>query len=101
MGESGENSDVWIAQFVKVLETNNIGWAFWPYKKMEKSSAVVSIIPPAHWAKIVEFAKLPPGTAHAEERLKARPDQKMITRAFPQLLENIPLQKSALTNGYL
>jgi len=46
MGESGENTDEWIAQFVKSLEKNNIGWAFWPYKKMEKPSAVVSI-PPA------------------------------------------------------
>jgi len=58
LGESGENSDDWISQFVKALESNNIGWAFWPYKKMEKSSAVVSIIPPANWKKIVEFAKL-------------------------------------------
>jgi hypothetical protein len=47
MGESGENTDEWIAQFVKTLEKNNIGWAFWPCKKMEKASAVVSIIPPA------------------------------------------------------
>jgi endoglucanase len=67
-------SDEWIAQFVRALEKNNIGWAFWPYKKMEKSSAVVSIIPPADWGKIVEFAKLPRGTAHVEERLKARPE---------------------------
>jgi endoglucanase len=33
-GESGENPDEWIAQFVKAPEKNNIGWAFWPYKKM-------------------------------------------------------------------
>jgi len=38
MGESGENTDEWIAQFAKSLEKNQIGWAFWPYKKMEKSS---------------------------------------------------------------
>ena len=36
MGESGENTDDWIAQFVKELEKNDIGWAFWPYKKMER-----------------------------------------------------------------
>ncbi len=101
MGESGENTDVWIAQFVKVLETNNIGWAFWPYKKMEKSSAVVSIISPADWAKIVEFAKLPRGTAHAEERLKARPDQETINRAFAELLESVRLQKCRVNQGYL
>src|SRR5581483_1240952 len=93
LGESGENTDDWIAKFVNTLEANNIGWAFWPYKKMEKSSAVVSIIPPPDWQKIVEFARLPRGTAHVEERLKARPEQETIQRAFAQLLENVRLQE--------
>src|SRR2546428_5458802 len=101
MGESGENADEWIAQFAKALEKNNIGWAFWPYKKMEKSSAVVSIVPPADWEKIVEFAKLPSGTAHAEERLKARPEQETITRAFAELLESVRPQKCRVNEGYL
>jgi endoglucanase len=101
MGESGENTDEWIAQFVKVLEQHDIGWAFWPYKKMEKSSAVVSIIPPADWRKIVEFAKQPRGIAHVEDRLKARPDQETITRAFGDLLENLRLQKCHVNQGYL
>jgi endoglucanase len=101
MGESGENTDDWIAQFVKTLEKNNIGWAFWPYKKMEKSSAVVSIIPPADWKKIVEFARLPRDTANVEARLKARPEQETITRAFAELVENVRLQKCRLNKGYL
>jgi len=101
MGESGENTDEWIAQFAKSLEKNNIGWAFWPYKKMEKPSAVLSIIPPADWGKIVEFAKLPPGTAHAEERIKARPEQEIITRAFADLLESVRAQKCRVNQGYL
>jgi hypothetical protein len=101
MGESGENTDEWIARFVKALEKNNIGWAFWPYKKMEKASAVVSIIPPADWGKIVEFAKLPRGTAHVEERLKARPEHETITRAFAELLERIRLQKCRVNAGYI
>ena len=101
MGESGENTDEWITQFVKALEKNDIGWAFWPYKKMEKTSAVVSIIPPADWARSVDFAKLPRGTAHVEERLKARPEQETITRAFAQLLESIRWQKCRVNEGYL
>ena len=101
MGESGENSDEWIARFVKTLEKNNIGWAFWPYKKMEKTSAVVSVIPPGEWGKIVEFAKLPHGTGHAEERVKARPEQETINRAFAELLENVRLQKCRVNEGYL
>lgn len=101
MGESGENTDQWIAQFAQALEKNNIGWAFWPYKKMEKSSAVVSIIPPADWAKIVEFAKLPRGTGHAEERLKTRPSQGMIDKVFAELIESVRLEKCRVNDGYL
>jgi cellulase (glycosyl hydrolase family 5) len=101
MGESGENTDEWIAQFVKTLEKNNIGWAFWPYKRMGKPSVVVNVIPPAHWGMIVEFAKLPRGTGHVEERLKARPEQETITRAFAELLESVRLQKCRVNEGYL
>ncbi|HTB92469.1 MAG TPA: cellulase family glycosylhydrolase [Candidatus Sulfotelmatobacter sp.] len=101
MGESGENTDEWIAQFVATLEKNNIGWAFWPYKKMEKSSAVVSIIPPADWQEIVEFAKLPRGTANVEARLKARPEQETISRAFAAFLESARLQNCHVNAGYL
>ena len=101
LGESGENTDAWIAQFVNALEKNNIGWAFWPYKKMEKASAVVSIVAPADWGRIVEFAKLPRDTGHAEERLKARPEQETITRVFAALLESIRLQNCRVNEGYL
>ena len=101
LGESGENADEWIAQFVALLEKNQIGWAFWPYKKMEKASAVVSIIPPAEWPQIVEFAKLPRGTAHVEERLKLRPERALINRVFAELLENVRLQKCRINPGYL
>jgi hypothetical protein len=101
LGESGENTDDWIATFVKSLEANNIGWAFWPYKKMEKPSAVVSIVPPVDWATIVRFAKLPRETAHVEDRLKARPEQETINRAFRELLENVHLQKCRVNDGYL
>jgi len=71
MGESGENTDEWIAQFAKSLEKNNIGWAFWPVQEDGKAlGGFFSIIPPADWGKIVEFAKLPPGS-----RARGRTDQ--------------------------
>ena len=101
MGESGENTDEWIAQFAKALEKNSIGWAFWPYKKMGKPSSVVSILPPADWDKIVEFAKLPRGTGHVEERLKARPEQETIARAFAELVEVVRVERCRVNDGYL
>jgi len=101
MGESGENTDEWIAQFVALLNKNDIGWTFWPYKKMSKTSAVVTITPPEGWDKIVAFAKLPRDMAHVEDRLKARPDQQTINHAFAGLLQNIRLSQCHVNPGYL
>jgi endoglucanase len=34
LGETGENSNVWFSEAVRLLEQNNIGWAWWPLKKL-------------------------------------------------------------------
>jgi endoglucanase len=34
LGETGENSNVWFTDAIRLFEKNNIGWAFWPLKKM-------------------------------------------------------------------
>ncbi|MEO6549301.1 MAG: cellulase family glycosylhydrolase [Ferruginibacter sp.] len=34
LGETGENSNVWFTQAIRLLESNNIGWAWWPLKKL-------------------------------------------------------------------
>jgi endoglucanase len=34
MGESGENSNAWFRDAVRLLEKHDIGWAWWPMKKM-------------------------------------------------------------------
>lgn len=43
MGEGGENSNVWFKDAIALLETNNIGWAFWPVKKIESTAGVASV----------------------------------------------------------
>jgi endoglucanase len=101
LGESGENTDEWITQFRTLLEKNNIGWAFWPYKKMEKTSAIVTIRQPEGWDKIVAFAKLPRDVGKVQDRLKQRPDQETIDRAFAGFLENMKLEHCHVNAGYL
>lgn len=34
LGETGENSNTWFTQAVELLEKHNIGWAWWPLKKV-------------------------------------------------------------------
>ena len=101
LGESGENSDEWIAAFRRTLEDNDMGWAFWPYKKLGAASAVVTVKPPDGWASIVEYAKQPDGVGLTRERLQQRPDQALIDRAFDELLENIKIPRCTTNMGYI
>ncbi|WP_269428368.1 cellulase family glycosylhydrolase [Pedobacter punctiformis] len=34
LGETGENSNVWFTDAISLLEKNNIGWSWWPLKKI-------------------------------------------------------------------
>jgi endoglucanase len=34
VGETGENSNTWFSDAVQLLESNNIGWCWWPLKKL-------------------------------------------------------------------
>ncbi|HTE12437.1 MAG TPA: cellulase family glycosylhydrolase [Chitinophagaceae bacterium] len=34
LGETGENSNTWFTDAIRLLEKNNIGWAWWPLKKL-------------------------------------------------------------------
>lgn len=46
MGEIGHNTDEWMSQFVDVMRDNNIGYTFWPYKKIEDSAMTGIATPP-------------------------------------------------------
>jgi hypothetical protein len=101
MSESGENRDEWITQFHALLEKNQIGWAFWPYKKMDATSSPVSFARPVYWDEIVAYAKLPGGTGDTEKRIAKRPPQEHINAAFDDLLNNIQWSKCRINQGYL
>jgi endoglucanase len=59
MGESGENKDAWVAGWRRLQERNNIGWCFWPYKKMDSQRCLVTFDRPLHWDLLTKFAKTP------------------------------------------
>ena len=101
LGESGENKDEWVATFARLLEANDIGWAFWPYKKMDATSSPVTFAQPPHWAEIVAYAKLDRSMGKVEERLKQRPAQADIDEAFAGLLANIQFAREVRNAGYV
>jgi len=101
LGESGENSDEWIEKFVKVLEKNYVGWCFWPYKKMEKTSCMVSIEKPKHWDEVTALAKMPGGTSAAGKRIAARPSIEQARESLDDLLGKIEFGACRVNKGYL
>ena len=58
MGEIGHNTDQWQRDFVSVLEENNIGYTFWPYKKID-GSCMRGISAPEGWDYIIECSESP------------------------------------------
>ena len=99
LGESGENTDQWVRDTVRLSEANDIGWCFWPYKKMEKPSAIVSFDRPAHWDEIVAYAKL--RSASFDEKRKARPAIETGRVALHDLLDKVQLSRCRLNEGYV
>ena len=85
MGEIGHNKDEWIASFCKTMQDNNIGYTFWPYKKMGDSTSFVHVNKPENWDKIIEFTQKPRGDYKAIR--EARPDQTIIRKALLDYIE--------------
>lgn len=101
VGETGENTDAWVASFRRTLDANDVGWAYWTYKRMDAKACVVTFDQPVHWDEIVAFAKLPVGTANAEKRDAARPPQADIDAAFADLLTKVGYAQERVNANYV
>lgn len=55
LGESGENSNAWFTDAIRLMESNNIGWAFWPMKKIDNIAGVTSVIQPKGYDKLLHY----------------------------------------------
>lgn len=96
MGEIGHNTDQWQDDFTTVLEQSNIGYTFWPYKKID-GSCMAAITPPAQWDSVKAFAEAP---RHSYKAIReARPAAEVAQKALDDFitasrLENCTPQKS-------
>jgi len=53
MGEGGENTLEWIYTAFRMYESHDIGWNFWPWKKIDTRTSPVSIAAPDGWERVV------------------------------------------------
>ena len=99
-GETGENDDEWINNFRKLLEQNNIGWHFWPYKKMDNTRGIVSFPKPEGYDAIIAFADTT--RTNYEQIRNVRPkDTASVRKALFQYSENSRFPNNKPNKGYI
>jgi endoglucanase len=79
LGESGENSNEWFRDCVTLVETNHIGWAWWPYKKVNSGSCVLTVKRPDDFRKLLDYWN----------RGGERPSKEVAHKALFELAENL------------
>jgi hypothetical protein len=82
VGETGEKDEVIYWGTTDYFEANNIGWSFWPWKKMDTRNTPYSFKSPENWDAIRAYSR----KAGAD-----KPSPEIAQKAFNELLQNIQL----------
>ncbi|MCC8409236.1 glycoside hydrolase family 5 protein [Mucilaginibacter sp. UR6-1] len=100
VGETGENTDEWVRDFRILLEKNNIGWHYWPYKKMDNERGFRTFAQPEGYDKVFEYTEKNRQTF--EDIRKATPeDRKKIKEVLFRVLENSKFVNTKPNKGYI
>lgn len=98
MGEIGHNTDEWQRRFCEVLEQNNIGYTFWPFKKMG-GQCFVSIPEPEGWNLVKKFAEA--DRSSYKKIRESRPDRGQALDAMKAYLDNCRLTECSVNGSYI
>ena len=55
LGETGENSNSWFLDLVELLQENNIGWAWWPHKKIDNIAGPLSAPRTQQYQQLLDY----------------------------------------------
>ncbi|TDD95520.1 cellulase family glycosylhydrolase [Flavobacterium cellulosilyticum] len=82
LGETGENSNVWFKDVISLAESNNIGWAFWPMKKIDNIAGITSVATTPEYEKLLQYWK----------KGGEKPSSDFAKAALTQIAENYKLE---------
>lgn len=57
LGETGENSNVWFTELIQLLNKHNIGYAFWPMKKIDNIAGITNVKTTPEYEKLLDYWK--------------------------------------------
>lgn len=70
LGESGENNDGWYRDAIALVEGHDIGWSWWPLKKIGKNNPFAANMPPG-FEKVIRYWKGKGAKPSAEEAFQS------------------------------
>ena len=70
LGESGENNNEWYREAIQLMESQDIGWCWWPLKKIGVNNPF-EVKMPASYATLIEYWKGKAPKPSAEQAYKA------------------------------
>jgi endoglucanase len=91
MGESGENNNQWFYETIKMLETNHIGWSWWPLKKFGSVVCPFTVTETANYKKLVSY--LANGGT--------KPDVTSATNTLLEMAENLKVKNCTFHPDYI
>ena len=99
-GETGENNDDWIMKFRQTLEENNIGWHFWPYKKMDNTSGFVTFAVPPNYDSVIAYADTVKRDFAAIRNLRPK-NTGQLQKAMDGFLQNCRFKNCTINKSYI
>ncbi|MEP7107205.1 MAG: cellulase family glycosylhydrolase [Ferruginibacter sp.] len=99
MGETGENTDEWNRECTALLDSNEVNWAYWPYKKMDDTRGTMNFKMPEDYLLIIKYAKS--DRSSYEKMRKNMPDRIKLQKALNEFLENALFKNNFPNKGYI
>ena len=89
-----------MSDFVDVMRENNIGYTFWPYKKINDSS-MMGVATPEGWQEIVTFAESPRGTYAEIREARSKVDLDAARKALDSYAEGARAENMLVHDNYI
>jgi len=91
LGETGENSNVWFTELIQLLDKHNIGYAFWPMKKIDNIAGITNIKITPEYQKLLDYWK------NGGEK----PSKEFAKKALMQIAENYKFSNVEVKNDVI
>lgn len=91
LGETGENSNVWFAELIRLLDKHNIGYAFWPMKKIDNIAGITNVKITPEYQKLLDYWK------NGGEK----PSKDFAKKALMQIAENYKFSNVEIKNDVI